>query len=211
VSIVEVAASTLARPTKSCHLHPVPTRPSATAVSGLIASPAAHDAEGLGSAGNERKITNVAAGTAPTDAVNVSQLRASQKGGVQYDSNADGSTDYNSVTLNRGGDAAVVHNVASGVANSDAVNVGQMNTAAAGAVTQANNYTDQRYNELKGSMAQIGNRANAGIASAIAAASLPQPYAPNQSSLGVGLGSFRGEAGIAVGMSRISESGRFIL
>jgi len=119
-----VAASTLARPTKSCHLHPVPTRPSATAVSGLIASPAAHDAEGLGSAGNERKITNVAAGTAPTDAVNVSQLRASQKGGVQYDSNADGSTDYNSVTLNRGGDAAVVHNVASGVANSDAVNVG---------------------------------------------------------------------------------------
>jgi autotransporter adhesin len=101
--------------------------------------------------------------------------------------------------------------VANGTGDNDAVNVGQMNTAIAGAVTTANNYTDQRYNELKGSMAQIGNRANAGIASAIAAASLPQPYAPNQSSLGVGMGSFRGEAGIAVGMSKISESGRFIL
>jgi autotransporter adhesin len=170
------------------------------------------DTVSVGSAGNERKITNVAAGTAPTDAVNVSQLQASQEGGVQYDTNPDGSTNYNSVTMNPGGDGpTVIHNVASGVANTDAVNLGQVNTAIAGAVTQANNYTDQRFSELKGSLNQIGNRANAGIASAIAAASLPQPYAPNQSSLGVGMGTFRGEAGIAVGLSKISESGRFII
>ncbi|HVX03683.1 MAG TPA: YadA-like family protein, partial [Rhodanobacteraceae bacterium] len=166
----------------------------------------------VGSAGNERKITNVAAGTAPTDAVNVSQLKQAQAGGVQYDTNNDGSTDYSSITLNPGGDSpTVIHNVGAGTASTDAVNVGQMNTAIAGAVTSANNYTDQRYNELKGSLNQIGDRANAGIASAIAAASLPQPYAPNQSSLGVGMGSFHGEAGIAVGLSKISESGRFIL
>jgi autotransporter adhesin len=170
------------------------------------------DTVSVGSKGGERRITNVAAGVNPTDAVNVSQLQQASQGGVQYDSADDGSTDYTSVTLNPGGDAPVViHNVASGVADNDAVNVGQLNTAIAGAVNTANLYTDQRFNELKGDIYQIGNRANAGIASAIAAASLPQPYAPNQSSLGVGLGSFRGEAGIAVGLSKISESGRFIL
>ena len=48
------------------------------------------------------------------------------------------------------------------------------------------------------------------MASAIAAASLPQAYQPNQSSAGVGLGNFHGESGIAVGLSTISESGRVI-
>jgi autotransporter adhesin len=166
----------------------------------------------VGSAGNERKITNVAAGTAATDAVNVSQLQQAESGGVQYDTNPDGSTDYNSVTLNPGGSGpTVIHNVAAGTANNDAVNVGQLNTAVAGAVTSANNYTDQRFGALQGDLSRVGNRANAGIASAIAAASLPQPYAPDQSSLGVGLGSFHGEAGIAVGLSKITESGRYIL
>src|SRR6185312_7531387 len=94
----------------------------------------------VGSAGNERKITNVAAGTASTDAVNVSQLKQAQAGGVQYDTHSDGSTDYNSITLNPGGDSpTVIHNVGTGTANTDAVNVGQMNTAIAGAVTSANN------------------------------------------------------------------------
>lgn len=39
----------------------------------------------VGSAGNERTITNVAAGSAATDAVNVSQLEAVDNGAVKYD------------------------------------------------------------------------------------------------------------------------------
>jgi autotransporter adhesin len=98
----------------------------------------------VGSAGSERQITNVAAGTADTDAVNVSQLNAvaSQAaataakvdGAVMYDTNADGSVNKNSVTL--GGDAGtVIHNVADGVVATDAVNLGQLDAAIGSAIS----------------------------------------------------------------------------
>ncbi|WP_158608936.1 YadA-like family protein [Paraburkholderia sp. RAU2J] len=94
----------------------------------------------MGSTGQERQITNVAAGTADTDAVNVTQLKAVSdrgeatatklEGALMYDRNADGSISRDSVTL--GGDAAgngtVIHNVAAGAADTDAVNVAQLNT-----------------------------------------------------------------------------------
>ncbi|MBN3806988.1 hypothetical protein GXB81_28665, partial [Paraburkholderia sp. Ac-20336] len=102
----------------------------------------------VGSAGNERQITNVAAGTADTDAANVAQLKAVSDqsaataakldGAVMYDTNADGSANRNSVTL--GGDPAsgtVIHNVADGVLASDAVNLGQLNSALSGAISNA--------------------------------------------------------------------------
>uniref|UniRef100_UPI00262E75E8 YadA family autotransporter adhesin n=1 Tax=Paraburkholderia sp. TaxID=1926495 RepID=UPI00262E75E8 len=94
----------------------------------------------VGAAGAERQITNVAAGTADTDAVNVAQLKASgvinpdgtTNAAVTYDHNADGTTNYNSVTI--GNDVAggtTIHNVAAGTAGEDAVNVNQMNAAIA--------------------------------------------------------------------------------
>lgn len=62
-----------------------------------------------------------------------------------YDTNADGTVNRNSVTL--GGDAAsgatVLHNVANGVDATDAVNLGQLNAAISGAVSNiAVNTTD---------------------------------------------------------------------
>ncbi|MGF6902960.1 YadA-like family protein [Paraburkholderia sp. GAS348] len=97
----------------------------------------------VGSVNSERQITNVAAGTADTDAVNVAQLKeasaqtaAKLDGAVMYDTNADGSVNKNSVTL--GGDAAsggtVIHNVGEGVDPTDAVNLGQLNAAISSAV-----------------------------------------------------------------------------
>ncbi|CAB3743588.1 hypothetical protein LMG24238_07102 [Paraburkholderia sediminicola] len=92
----------------------------------------------VGAAGAERQITNVAAGTADTDAVNVAQLRASgminsdgtTNAAVTYDRSADGAPNYSSVTL---GDSVAggttIHNVAAGTAGDDAVNVNQMNAA----------------------------------------------------------------------------------
>ncbi|WP_266158394.1 YadA-like family protein [Dyella silvatica] len=41
-------------------------------------------------------------------------------------------------------------------------------------------------------------------------ANLPQAYAPNQSAVAVGVGSFHGETGLAVGLSTVSEGGRWI-
>ncbi|KLD61925.1 YadA-like family protein [Dyella japonica] len=157
----------------------------------------------VGSAGNERQITNVAAGVQATDAVNVSQLKAAQSGGVKYDTQADGATNYNAVTLNPGGSPTAIHNVQAGTATSDAVNVGQLNSAINNSQNWAKSYTDQRVN-------QMGKKSSAGTAAALAAANLPQAYQPNQSSAGVAVGNYQGQSAISIGVSTITESGRYI-
>ncbi len=158
----------------------------------------------VGSAGNERQVTNVAAGVQGTDAVNVSQLKASESGSLRYDTNVDGSTNYNSVTLNPGGSATTIQNVQAGTATTDAVNVGQLNEAMGSTQNWAKSYTDRQINT-------VAKKANAGTASAMATASVPQAYQPNQSSVGVGVGNYQGQSAIAIGVSTISESGRYIL
>ena len=91
-------------------------------------------------AGN-KKIINVAAGTAPTDAVNVSQLGAATADAVMYDNST-----HNSVTLGGPTYDATTHtggtkitNVANGVAPSDAVNKSQLDDLAATPLTFAGN------------------------------------------------------------------------
>ena len=79
-----------------------------------------------------RTISGVAAGANDDEAVNVAQLKSVNTridSAVMYDSAAD----KTSVTLNPGGSAATIHNVAAGAADTDAVNLGQMNTAIANA------------------------------------------------------------------------------
>jgi len=49
-----------------------------------------------------------------------------------------------------------------------------------------------------------------GTAAAMAMAGLPQAYQPNQSSASVAAGTYRGQSAIAVGLSTITESGRYI-
>jgi trimeric autotransporter adhesin len=92
----------------------------------------------VGAAGNERQITNVAAGTADTDAVNVAQLKSAgivdQNGKsatvLTYDKTANGTTDLRNVTIGQGiAGGTVIHNVASGTLSTDAVNVGQLDAA----------------------------------------------------------------------------------
>jgi autotransporter adhesin len=97
------------------------------------------------------------------------------------------------------------------VNGTDAVNVDQLDEAIESAKNWSKNYVDQRFESVDRDLNRIGNRANAGVASAIAMASLPQAYQPNQNAAGVALGSFHGETGIAVGVSAISESGRYVL
>ena len=168
----------------------------------------------VGSAGNERQITNVAAGSAATDAVNLGQMQASinnsTAGTVRYDTNTDGSTNYSSVTLGNSNNGTAIHNVAAGTATTDAANVGQLNAGIQQAQNWAQNYTDQRYNQLNGQIQSVNNRANAGIAAGMAMAGLPQSYEPGRSMAAVAAGTFRGESSIAVGVSTISQGGRWV-
>ena len=168
----------------------------------------------VGSAGNARQITNLAAGTAATDAVNLGQMQASintsQQGTVRYDSNTDGSVNYGSVTLGNGSGATTIHNVASGVATTDAANVGQLNAGMQQATNWANAYTDQRVGQLSSQIQSVGHRADAGVAAGMAMAGLPQAYEPGRSMAAVSAGSFRGESSIAIGISTISQGGRWV-
>jgi autotransporter adhesin len=168
------------------------------------------DTVSVGSKGSERQITNVAAGTADTDAVNVGQLDSAisttTKGTVRYDTNTDGSIDYSSVTLGGGTGDTTIHNVAAGTAPTDAANVGQVQQA----MDWSKSYTDQRFNQVDGEIQRMGHRADAGVAAALAAAGLPQAYEPGRSMAAVSAGSFRGESSIAIGVSTISEGGRWV-
>ncbi|WP_165418341.1 YadA-like family protein [Dyella amyloliquefaciens] len=168
----------------------------------------------VGSAGNERQITNVAAGTASTDAVNVGQMQAnitsSQQGTVRYDTTTDGNVNYSSITLGNGNTGTTIHNVANGVATSDAVNMGQLNSGVQQAENWASAYTDQRVNQLSGQIQDVGHRSDAGVAAGMAMAGLPQPYEAGRSMAAVAVGSFRGESSIAIGVSTISQGGRWI-
>lgn len=167
----------------------------------------------VGSAGNERQVTNVADGSQATDAVNVRQLQASQQGTVRYDQNTDGSTNYNSITLGQSSSGpALVRNVAAGVNSTDAVNVGQMQAGLDQVKDWSRNYTDDRFNAVGRDLRDIDNRASAGIASAMAMAmaGLPQPYEAGRSMASFAASSFNGEGSIAVGISGVSEGGRWI-
>jgi len=116
----------------------------------------------------------------------------------------------NTVSVGSVGNERTITNVAAGTNATDAVNVGQLNEAIESAKNWSKDYVDQRFQTVDRDLNRIGNRANAGIASAMAMASLPQAYQPNQSSAAVAVGTFHGESGVAVGVSTITESGRYV-
>ena len=119
----------------------------------------------------------------------------------------DSKTDrVNSVSLGSATNRRQLTNLAAGTQATDAANVGQVQEAK----DWSRNYTDTRINGLGQDLNRLGNHANAGIASAIAAASLPQAYQPDQRTIAVGVGDFHGEAGIAIGVSNVSPGGRYI-
>ncbi len=164
---------------------------------------------GLNNGGNT--ISNVAAGVNGTDAVNVNQLRGISAGGVQYDKNANGSVNPNSLTLNAGGTGpTTIRNLAAGVAPTDAVNVGQLNSGLGNTLSQANAYTDGRLADINNDIWTTRRDYRGATSSAMAMAGLPQAYLPGKSMLAAGVGGYQGQYGIAVGLSGITENGKWV-
>ncbi|HYQ21851.1 YadA-like family protein [Stenotrophomonas sp.] len=165
----------------------------------------------VGAAGAERQVVNVADGTQATDAVNVRQLQASQQGTLRYDSTTNGDTNYNSVTLgSTTSGPTTVRNVAAGTAGTDAVNVDQLRSGMAQTLDWSKAYTDERMGGFERDLRRTDNRASAGIASAMATAALPQPSEAGRNMASFAAGSYNGESGMAVGISGVSEGGRWI-
>ncbi len=161
----------------------------------------------VGSSTNQRRITNAAAGVNATDAVNVSQLKSSEAGGVRYDTKADGSIDYSNITLGGGnGGTTRISNVSAGVNNNDAVNYAQLKQS----VQETKQYTDQRMVEMDNKLSKTESKLSGGIASAMAMTGLPQAYTPGASMASIGGGTYNGESAVALGVSMVSANGRWV-
>lgn len=89
-----------------------------------------------------------------------------------------------------------ITNVAPGVKEGDVTNVAQLK----GVAQNLNNRIDN-----------VDGNARAGIAQAIATAGLAQAYLPGKSMMAIGGGTYRGEAGYAIGYSSISDTGNWII
>ena len=112
-----------------------------------------------------------------------------------------GNTDGTEVNFaNSNGEARVISGVAAGKGPTDAVNVQQAQDMISGATST-----------LRGEIRRAEKRADAGTAAATAVATLGQAYQPGQSAFSVGGGTWRGEAGYAMGVSTVSENGKWLL
>jgi autotransporter adhesin len=161
---------------------------------------------------------NVAAGNVAdgsTDAVNGSQLAATDRRAATAEAAAtqamavgqtavryDGPV-RNSVTLgDPSGDAVALHNVADGTSARDAVNLGQLQAASGAAVAESQAYTDSRIAGVTFDLRKVRKDSSAGTAAALALAGMPQPMEAGRGMISMGMGTFRGEQAIALGIAK---------
>jgi trimeric autotransporter adhesin len=156
-------------------------------------------------------------GTAIGSGSNVGAVSGTAIGqGAQVESGANNSvalgagsvaTEANTVSVGSPGNERTISNVAAGVNPTDAANVGQVSAVQ----NWAQSYVDQKTNQLNQRITNMGQHADAGTASAIAMVNIPQPYQAGQSALGAGVGGFNGQAAVSVGMSHITQDGKWVL
>ncbi|MFC7632850.1 YadA-like family protein [Paraburkholderia humisilvae] len=116
----------------------------------------------------------------------------------------------NVVSVGAPGAERQITNVAAGTQATDAVNVQQLNQSVTQGVGQANSYTDQRINDVNNRIDSDRRDANAGSASAMAVANLPQPTTPGRSMVSLGGAVYQGQSGQALGLSHVTESDRWV-
>ncbi len=187
------------RPTRWRSVRTRPPRPilSDAAYTPVVGKSVAGVATGevsVGSSGAERRVTNVAAGSAATDAVNVSQLQAVASSSIRYDTDASGNT-TNKVTLNSGnGGPVTISNVAAGVAGTDAVSVNQLNSA---------------FQQLNGQIGEVpAGRLARGRDRHGAQHRCAMTTGPGKLSASAGGGVWRSQGALAFGIGYTSENGR---
>ncbi|MCF9034618.1 YadA-like family protein, partial [Acinetobacter nectaris] len=151
-----------------------------------------------GTSGN-RQVTGVANGavsSTSSDAMNGSQLYTSNSNVASYlgggaTVGSDGQVTAPSYTLS---DGKTYHDVGSAVSSVD----GRVSNLESAFVQ-----TGEQINRLR-------NQTNAGIAGAMAVGNLPQPSEAGMSMVSAGLGGYRGEGAVSVGVSAITDSNKYI-
>ena len=192
-----------------------------------------YGAVSVGNSNATRQIINVAAGSADSDAVNVAQLKAvtskimASTGGVSMSNFTidpktgkkvtiadDNRANYapkvrdtgvnsvaigansvanraNTVSVGSAGNERIIANVADGVAPTDAANMRQLQSVA-------------------NMVGEVKKDAMAGTASAMAIGNLPQATIPGKGMMAIGAGYYKGQTATALGVSKMSENGRWV-
>jgi autotransporter adhesin len=169
-------------------------------VVGANASAAADNAVAVGANAAATGVNSTAIGTG-SQAGNANSVALGQGSVTDRD---------NSVSVGSAGNARQITNVAAGTADTDAVNVGQMNSSVAQGVQQANNYTDQRINATNQAISDVAKNAYAGIAAAMAMPNMT-PSGPGKTIVAAGGATYKGGSAAAVGATYRSRNNNWLV
>ncbi|MCB4859401.1 YadA-like family protein [Sphingobium sp. PNB] len=117
----------------------------------------------------------------------------------------------NTVSVGSAGAERQITHVADGIAPTDAVNLRQLQGGMGQAVDAANAYTDVRFNLFDSGLRNLRRDAEGGIAASMAMAGIPQFSEAGGGTLGLGVSTWQGEHAVAMGISKVSDNGRFIM
>ena len=136
-------------------------------------------------------VDNITAGTVTTGNTTVNNNGVTIKDGPSMTTEG----------INAGG--KTITGVADGIKVNDAVNLGQL--------TALDNKLSNSVNELGYKISEVEDDANAGISAAMAMSSLPQAYIPGKSMIGGGVATYNGQSAVAIGVSKVSDNGRWVI
>ncbi|AIL32933.1 YadA-like family protein [Basilea psittacipulmonis] len=120
-----------------------------------------------------------------------------------------GATATGAVSVGASGSERRIQNVAAGeisATSTDAINGSQLHATNMQVAQNA-----QAINTISGNLNRLEKDMKAGVANAVAVASLPQVYAPGKSVFAIAGATYRGQNAVAVGVSSTMENGKVIL
>ena len=143
-----------------------------------------------------------------------SSIKFDLNGNISVDSVTAGTTVINSngITMQDGPSMTAqglyagnqrITGVADGVEATDAVNYSQLSAL--------DSRLNSNMSDLGYRIDEVEDDANAGISAAMAMSSLPQAYISGKSLIGGGIGTYNGESAVAIGFSKLSNDGRWVI
>ncbi|NUY30603.1 adhesin [Paraburkholderia sp. JPY303] len=172
----------------------------ASTVAGAGAAASGDNATAVGANAAATGVNSTAIGTG-SQAANANSVALGQGSVTERD---------NSLSVGSATQQRQITNVAAGTADTDAVNVGQMNSSVAQGVQQANNYTDQRINATNQAINDVAKNAYAGIAAAMAMPNMT-PSGPGKTIVAAGGATYKGGSAAAVGATYRSRNNKWLV
>ncbi|MBF4489310.1 YadA-like family protein [Psychrobacter sp. N25K4-3-2] len=143
-----------------------------------------------------------------------SSIKFDLNGNISVDSVTAGTTVINSNGISMQGGPSMtaqginagsqrITGVADGIEATDAVNYSQLSAL--------DSRLNSNMNDLGYRIDEVEDDANAGISAAMAMSALPQAYIAGKSLIGGGVSTYNGESAVAIGFSKLSNDGRWVI